>query len=286
MFFVLVRNVREFEKDTMVRMRSFYGALRVRQFSNWLKEPYRTLYNGKIEHGAQYVNPPQNLLPTTYYGPDSGVGLALAHCCPNAKRVGAIGLGAGTLAAYGKTSDYFRFYEINPQVIDIARNYFSYLRDSPAKIDVVLGDARLSLQSEAPQQFDVLVVDAFSGDAIPVHLLTREAFALYLRHLKPAGVLAVHTSNSYLNLPPVVQLLAADAGCDADMVTNDDEHRKLIDSSDWVLVTRDRRFLDTIDSTVMIEPIPVPPNLRVWTDDFNNLFQILRPVKFRQSTPR
>jgi hypothetical protein len=171
-------------------------------------------------------------------------------------------------------------------VIDIARNYFSYLRDSPAKIDVVLGDARLSLQSEAPQQFDVLVVDAFSGDAIPVHLLTREAFALYLRHLKPAGVLAVHTSNSYLNLPPVVQLLAADAGCDADMVTNDDEHRKLIDSSDWVLVTRDRRFLNTIASSVMVEPISVPPNLRVWTDDFNNLFQILRPVKFRQSTPR
>jgi SAM-dependent methyltransferase len=286
MVIVLVRNVRDFDRDTIVRMRSFYGALRVRQFSNWLKEPYRTLYNGKIEHGAQYVNPPSSLLPTTYYGPDSGVGLALTHCCPNAKRVGAIGLGAGTLAAYGKTSDYFRFYEINPQVVNIAQTSFSYLRDSPAKIDVVLGDARLSLQSEAPQQFDVLAVDAFSGDAIPVHLLTREAFALYLRHLKPDGILAVHTSNSYLNLPPVVQLLAADAGCDAQLIENEDEHRKLIDSSDWVLVTRNRRFLDAIDSTVMIEAISVPPNLRVWTDDFNNLFQILRPVKFKQSSPR
>ncbi|HEY4815998.1 MAG TPA: hypothetical protein VIH67_01115, partial [Candidatus Acidoferrum sp.] len=160
MVIVLVRNVREFDRDTIVRMRSFYGALRVRQFSNWLKEPYRTLYNGKIEHGAQYVNPPQSLLPTTYYGPDSGVGLALTRCCPNAKRVGAIGLGAGTLAAYGKTSDYFRFYEINPQVVNIARTSFSYLRDTPAKVDIVLGDARLSLQSEAPQQFDVLAVDA------------------------------------------------------------------------------------------------------------------------------
>jgi len=286
MVIVLVRNVREFDRDTIVRMRSFYGALRVRQFSNWLKEPYRTLYNGKIEHGAQYVNPPQSLLPTTYYGPDSGVGLALTRCCPNAKRVGAIGLGAGTLAAYGKTSDYFRFYEINPQVVNIARTSFSYLRDTPAKVDIVLGDARLSLQSEAPQQFDVLAVDAFSGDAIPVHLLTREAFALYLRHLKPDGILAVHTSNSYLNLPPVVQLLAADAGCDAQLIENEDEHRKLIDSSDWVLVTRNRRFLGAIDSTVMIEPISVPPNLRVWTDDFNNLFQILRPVKFKQSSPR
>src|SRR6266446_2014795 len=139
MVLVLARNVRDFDKDTIVRARSFYGALRVREFRNWLKEPYRTLYNGKIEHGAQYVNPPSSLLPTTYYGPDSGVGLALAHCCPNTKRVGAIGLGAGTLAAYGKTSDYFRFYEINPQVIQIAKTYFSYLRDSPARIDVVLG---------------------------------------------------------------------------------------------------------------------------------------------------
>ncbi len=286
MIFVLVRNVREYDADTIVRVRSFYGTLRVRQFTNWLKEPYRTLYNGRIEHGAQYVNPPSSLLPTTYYGPDSGVGLALTHCCPNTKRVGAIGLGAGTLAAYGKTSDYFRFYEINPQVVNIAHTSFSYLRDSAARIDIVLGDARVSLQNEAPQQFDVLAVDAFSGDAIPVHLLTREAFALYLRHLKPDGVLAVHTSNTYLNLPPVVQLLATDAGREAEMIANDDDHRKLIDSSDWVLVTRNRRFLDSIDSAVMIEPISVPPNLRLWTDDFNNLFQILRPAKFRQSSPR
>jgi len=286
MAFVLVRNVRAYEKDTIVRVRSFYGALRVRQFTNWLKEPYRTLYHGKIEHGAQYVNPPASLLATTYYGPDSGVGLALTHCCPNTKRVGAIGLGAGTLAAYGKTSDYFRFYEINPQVIAVARNSFSYLRDSPARIDVVLGDARLSLQSEPPQEFDVLAVDAFSGDAIPVHLLTREAFAVYLRHLKADGILAVHTSNTYLNLPPVVQLLAEEAGCDAQMIINDDNHRKLIDSSDWVLVTRNRHFLGSLDTTVLIEPISVPPNLQVWTDDFNNLFQILRPVRFKQSGPR
>jgi SAM-dependent methyltransferase len=286
MAFVLVRNVREYDANTVSRERSFYGALRVRQFTNWLKEPYRTLYHGRIEHGAQYVNPPSSLLPTTYYGPDSGVGLALTHCCPNAKRVGAIGLGTGTLAAYGKTSDYFRFYEINPQVIDIARKYFSYLRDSPARIDVVLGDARLSLEKEAPENFDVLAVDAFSGDAIPVHLLTREAFALYLRHLKPDGILAVHTSNTYLDLPPVVQLLAQDAGCDAQMIINDDDRRKLIDSSDWILVTRNGHFLDSVETTVLTEPISAPPNLRVWSDDFNNLFQILRPVKFKQSAPR
>jgi hypothetical protein len=282
MAFVLVRNVGHYEKDTIVRVRSFYGALRVSESTNWLKEPYRTLYHGRIEHGAQYVNPPSSLLPTTYYGPDSGVGLALSHCCPNAKRVGAIGLGAGTVAAYGKTSDYFRFYEINPQVIRIARTFFSYLRASPARIDVAPGDARLSLQSERPQEFDVLAVDAFSGDAVPVHLLTREAFALYLRHLKPDGILTVHTSNTYLNLPPVVQLLASDAGCEARLIVNDENHRKLINSSDWVIVTRNRPFLDFIDTTVLTEPVSVPPNLRVWTDDFNNLFQILRPVRFKQ----
>src|SRR5260370_3231098 len=128
MAFVLVRNVREYEKNTIVRVRSFYGALRVAESTNWLKEPYRTLYHGRIEHGPQYVNPPSSLLPTTYYGPDSGVALALTRCPPNAKPVGPTGLGAGTLAAYGKTSDYFRFYEINQQVIQIAETYFSYLR--------------------------------------------------------------------------------------------------------------------------------------------------------------
>ena len=189
------------------------------------------------------------------------------------------------MSAYGKTSDYFRFYEINPQVIQIAKTSFSYLRDSPARIDVVLGDARLSLQNEPPQQFDVLAVDAFSGDAIPVHLLTHEVFALYLSHLKPDGILAVHTSNTYLNLPPLVQLLAADAGYEARLIINDENHRKLIDSSDWVVVTRNRQFLDSVDTTVLIEPISVPPNLRIWTDDFNNLFQILRPVRFKQDGP-
>jgi len=283
---VLVRNVQSLEKDAIVRERSFYGALRVRQFTNWLKEPYRVLYHGKIEHGAQYVNPPSSLLPTTYYGPDSGVGLALTHCCHGAKRVGAIGLGAGTLAAYGKSSDYFRFYEINPQILGIARNSFSYLRDTPARTDVVMGDARLSLESEPPQDFDVLAVDAFSGDAIPVHLLTEEAFALYFHHLKPDGILAIHTSNTYLNLPPVVQLLTDKAGYSARMITNDDNRRKLIDSSDWVLVTRNKHFLEIIETTVLIDPIDVPPHLRPWTDDYNNLFQILRPVTFKEHAPR
>jgi hypothetical protein len=146
-----------------------------------------------------------------------------------------------------------------------------------------MGDARLSLTAEPQQQFDVLAVDAFSGDAIPVHLLTREAFALYLGHLKPGGILAIHTSNTYLDLAPVVQLLADDAHYPARLVTNDGDLRKLIDASDWVLVTRNDRFLTKLDATTLREAIEVPPKLRLWTDDYNNLFQILRPVQLNKA---
>jgi hypothetical protein len=284
--YVMFLNARSYERETIVRVRSFYGALRVKQFSNWLKEPYRTLYHGNIEHGAQFVDKPMNLWPTTYYGPDSGVGLALTRCCSGPKRVGAIGLGAGTLAAYGKTGDEFHFYEINPQVVRLANEFFSYLRDTPAKTTVVLGDARLSLQSEPPQNFDVLAVDAFSGDAIPVHLLTKEAMAVYLRHLRPDGILAIHTSNTFLDLPPVVQLLADHAGYPTRLIDNEDNARKLVDSSDWVLLTRNQQFLDDLDSSVLSDVISPRPHLRLWTDDYNNLFQILRPVKFTKSAPR
>jgi hypothetical protein len=275
---VLVHSIRSNQQGTILRVRNFYAPLSVKQFSNSLNEPYRSLYHGRIEHGAQFVRPPSSLLPTTYYAPDSGVGLAITQCCRNAKRIGAIGLGAGTLAAYGKTSDYFRFYEINPQVIAIANSSFSYLRDSAARIDIVLGDARLSLQNEAPQEFDVLAVDAFSGDAIPVHLLTREAMAIYLRHLKPEGILAIHTSSEYLYLAPVVQLLADDVGYSTRWITSSYDPRKLVATSNWVLVTRNNRFLTDVDSLSYHGPIRVPPHLRLWTDDYNNLFQILRPV--------
>jgi hypothetical protein len=280
MVVVLGHNVHVYRKGAILTQRDFYGALRIKMFHDWLKQPYYTLYNGRIEHGAQFLNPPQSLQPTTYYGPKSGVGLALAYFDDKPKRVGVVGLGAGTLAAYGKAGDYFRFYEINPLIRQIATTSFRYLRDTPAKTEIAIGDARLSLTAEPPQEFDVLAVDAFSGDAIPVHLLTREAFALYLRHLKPAGVLAIHTSNTYLDLEPVVKLLADDAGYSAAWVSNDDDRRKLVDSSDWVLVTRNKLFLDDLETSTFVAPIIVPAKLRLWTDDYNNLFQILRPVKF------
>ena len=163
-----------------------------------LDDPYvtRTLVHGTITHGLQYMAKERRRLHTTYYGSASGVGIAIENTRHSAQRVGMIGLGTGTIASYGRAGDYYRIYEINPLVLEVARREFTYLLDCPAKVDVVLGDARLSLEREPSQQFDVLAVDAFSGDAIPVHLLTLETFRLYFRHLRPDGILAVHVSNS------------------------------------------------------------------------------------------
>ena len=277
---VLTLNVRSTEMDSVFRVRNFYGALRVQQSASSDTSPYRLLLHGKIKHGGQFLNSPANLEPTTYYGPKSGAGLALRFCCTGPKRVGVIGLGVGTLAAYAEPGDTFRIYEINPLVVEIARDWFAYLKQSKAAPEIILGDARLSLESESPQQFDVLVVDAFSGDAIPVHLLTKEAFALYFRNLKPNGILAVHTSNTYLDLAPVVKLLAEDAQYSARLIASEEEPPALITSADWVLVTRNQRFLNIPETSAGSESISVPAHLRLWTDDYNNLYKILRPLSY------
>ena len=277
---VLILDVRGTRMHAVLMKRNFYGALRIRELETSGGTVYRELFHGTIKHGAQFLPFPENRNPTTYYGRRTGVGLALRFCCDGPKRVGVIGLGAGTLAAYGKPGDSFRFYEINPQVVEIARNWFTFLKQSPAKSEIVLGDARLSLASEASQQFDVLAVDAFSGDAIPIHLLTKEAFALYLRHLKPDGILAVHTSNTYLNLTPVVKLLADDSNYSARFISSEDYDPELVTSADWVLVTRNEEFLKNPDTFTGSEAITVPAGLRLWTDDRNDLFEVLRPISY------
>jgi hypothetical protein len=229
-----------------------------------------------VQHGAQFVEPAKRTEPTTYFGPESGAGLVLRFCCEGPKRVGIIGLGAGTLAAYGKPGDVFQFYEINPQVIDLAKTYFTFLRDSKAAINIVTGDARLSLERETGPLDDVFLADAFSGDAIPVHLLTREAFDLYLRHLKPSGIFAVHISNNYLDLAPVVAQLASVHGLEARMVhaSKDDAH--LQSQSDWIVMTRDAAFFARPEMAGAAQVIEPRPGLRLWTDDYNNLLQVLR----------
>jgi len=275
MIVALVEEARGYHKDALVMTRSFYGSLRVVESIRGGGET-RTLYHGIVQHGAQYLNPAKRTDPTTYYRPESGAGLVLRFCCEGPKRVGIIGLGAGTLAAYGKPGDAFQFYEINPQVIELAKSYFTFLSDSKAAITIVTGDARLSLERETGPGYDVFIADAFSGDAIPVHLLTKEAFDLYLRHLKPSGILAMHISNQYLDLAPVVAQLASIDGLAARFVRSakDDEH--LYSQADWILMTRDAAFFSRPEISGSAKMIEERPGLRLWTDDYNNLLQVLK----------
>ena len=187
-----------------------------------------------------------------------------------------VGLGTGTLAAYGRTGDLFRFYDINPKVVEIAHSEFSFLKDSPARTEVVLGDARLSLEREADQNFDILALDAFSSDAIPVHLLTVEAFRAYLRHLKPGGILAVHISNRYLELVPVVQQAARSIGLEIRQVENDDDDDAGVYRSDWMLLSASPAAFEGKFVREGAEKLESEPNVRLWTDDYSDLYRILK----------
>jgi spermidine synthase len=276
---------RQNAKDAMDQLRNFYGTLRVTEDLESDTTAYtRTLIHGTIQHGTQVFSDELRMTPTTYYGHNSGVGLALDHCCGSRpRRVGIIGLGTGTLAAYGRKGDVFRFYDINPLVEKIAQSRFTYLRETPARVEIVMGDARLSLVAEPTQNYDVLVVDAFSGDAIPVHLLTREAIALYMRQLRPNGILAVHVSNQYLNLPPIVREEADYAGMKSVLVSSDDDEDIGVYSADWVLVTNNDDFLQlpkVAEAAAIITPLP---GLRLWTDDYNSLLPLLKRKKFKWS---
>jgi SAM-dependent methyltransferase len=275
MAIVLVQNVKAYRAGTLSLRRSFYGSLRVVESHPGPLE-HRTLFHGVITHGQQYLLPPLRYRPTTYYGPDSGIGIVLRECFTGPKRVGIVGLGVGTTAAYGQAGDTFRFYDINPQVIDAAQSLFFYLRETHARVEIVTGDARLSLERETEAPFNVLALDAFSGDAIPVHLLTREAVALYLRRLKANGVLAFHVSNDYLDLAPVVRQLADDAGYKSVLVRNHENDDELVLPADWVLVTNNSGVLTNAAVKLHWEPIAARPDLRIWTDDYSSLVPILK----------
>ena len=205
--------IRGSQRGARVLARNFYGGLQVRDAALNSQDSVRRLKHGTINHGEEYLSPARRDWPTTYYGPRAGAGLAIRDKQKlGPVRVGVIGLGVGTIAAYGRAGDYFRFYEINPLVEQLARGEFRFLCDSKARTDITLGDARLSLERQEPQNFDVLVVDAFSSDSIPVHLLTREAMELYFHHLKADGTLAFHISNRYLDLQPVLREEAKASG--------------------------------------------------------------------------
>ncbi|HVB57642.1 MAG TPA: fused MFS/spermidine synthase [Candidatus Acidoferrales bacterium] len=306
----LVVTVREQAAEARLTVRNFYGVLRVIDHAGANTEgsaavpgqspasragapavqdghmtaylsprqtSYRRLMNGTIDHGLQFLSPALRRRPTSYYGPDSGIGVALKAIEKRGPlSVGVIGLGTGTIAAYGRTGDRYTFYEINPLDVRIAHEEFTFLRDSKAKIEIVPGDARLSLERETPQEFDLLAVDAFSSDSIPVHLLTRQAFQLYFRHLKPDGVLALHISNQYLNLQPVVEAAAATLGKEAVLISNEDDHAQGIYAAAWVLVgSRDgfagQREIESAGAILL----PAGRET-VWTDDYSSVFRILK----------
>ena len=262
-------------KDYRVRVRNFYGSLRVLDTGSGA-DAVRRLQHGAIDHGEQFLSPERSREATTYYGPNTGVGLAIHAFERPGQRMGFIGLGAGTLAAYGRKGDEYRFYEINPLVERIARTEFKFLGESEAAVACVLGDARLSLERESPRHFSLLAVDAFSGDSIPVHLLTREAFQLYFRHLEPDGILAVHISNRYLDLEPVVERAARSLGKETLVVdTPEDEDADVFEAT-WVLVTGKAGLFETGMFKGAGAKQEARGNLRIWTDDYSNLFKVLK----------
>jgi hypothetical protein len=270
--------VEELTQDASVMTRNFYGTLRVKDYGA-PDDPnaVRRLMHGVIMHGEQYLEPNLRRRPTSYYGPDSGIGIAIRHYERKRLRLGVIGLGTGTLAAWGKPGDVFKFYELDPQVLAVAQDHFSYLRDSRAKIETALGDARLTLEREPAQGFDILVIDAFSSDSIPVHLITREALAVYRRHVQPDGIIAFHLTNRYLDLPPVVKRIADAQGIGSVLIAHEpDENDERYSSTDWMLVTADEAFLRSEAVKRAASEVKVPPRLTLWTDDFNNLLRILK----------
>ena len=271
--FAIALNLRASLGYNSLRARNFYGALEMADGKG--ADALRTLYNGAVVHGTQFLDPARSNTPTAYYGPRGGGGVAMRYRQGHGQRAGMIGLGVGTLAAYGRAGDSLRFYEINPLVTRLARESFRFLRDCPAQIEVVPGDARLALEREPAQNLDVLVLDAFSGDSIPVHLLTREAFAVYWRHLKPGGVLAVHITNTYLDLVPVVQAAAAAFHKPALLLRTPGDAGNITYTADWVLASEDAGFLQYAREAGAIPAVSRRP-ARLWTDDYSNIFQLIR----------
>ncbi|MGA2596148.1 MAG: fused MFS/spermidine synthase [Bryobacteraceae bacterium] len=263
-------------QTVVAQSRNFYGVLRVTEREDDLDRRIRELTHGRIRHGYQFLKSPQNKWPTSYFGPHSGIGIVLNELA-GARRVGIVGLGAGTLAAWGRPGDTFRFYEINPDVVSVARKWFTYLKDSKAREEMVLGDARVELERElsgpSTPLFDVLAVDAFSGDAIPLHLLTNECADIYRRHLGPDGLLLFHISNNLLRLDPVVRGLARHLGWQAVSFLAPENEEMGESRSLWVLVTANTEFLKR---PAIARADSRGGQVIDWTDDFASLWHVLK----------
>jgi spermidine synthase len=263
----------------VVSARNFYGTLRVRDDAATEEQPaQRVLMHGTISHGTQLTGPGSGRIATSYYGHASGVSRAIRALGETGPvRIGVIGLGAGVIAALARAGDTIHYYEINPLVVHIANNQFGFLSACPAEKQIFLGDGRLLLERLAGEQLDVLAVDAFNSDSIPVHLLTKEAFQMYQRHLKPGGVIAVDVANRYLDLKPVIAQAASEMGWSGVMVEDDGNEEDYYASSTWVLVGRSGAIFDKADfRDPNTKPLVTRPGFRGWTDDYSNMFQILK----------
>lgn len=267
-------------RGTLATRRNFYGVLRVQDAPEGILKNQRVLSVGRIFHGGQFIDPARRREATAYYvrgsGPEQAIDRHPKRVAGGPLRIGVIGLGVGTMAAWAQPGDTLRYYEINPAVDDFASRYFSFLKDSRAATTVVLGDGRLSLEGELasarPPRYDVFAIDAFSGDAVPVHLLTREAGLLYTRVLEPDGVIAFNVTNRHVQLERVVRGLAAELDFPAVVVRVTPAPNSGATPSAWVLLTRNRAMLEALGPGS-----PASPGRPIlWTDDFSNLLQVLR----------
>jgi hypothetical protein len=264
-------------QPSVASARNFYGILRVIERTDG-NGALRELRHGRTRHGFQYLDGPKHDWPTSYYGPHSGVAIALNALEGRHRRVAVVGLGAGTLAAWGREGDAFRFYEINPDVDAIAHQWFTFLDDSKARTETVLGDARVQLERELAAgraaDFDLIAVDAFTSDAIPFHLLTAECADIYRRRLAPGGLLLLHISNRILNLEPVARGLAAHLGWNALVFVSGDDPQTGESSSKWVLLTANTELLARSGLAARAAPWTNRAPI-LWTDDFVSLWHVL-----------
>jgi len=254
--------------------RNFYGVARTRDWDD--PSPYRAMYHGAINHGGQRMSPGTRMDPTAYFARTSGYG-RLLQSMDGPRKVGVIGLGAGALLAYSRAGDDWVFYEIDPVVVDLAGREFSYMKDTKAKLEIVMGDGRLALEREAPRGYDVMGIDAFSGDSIPMHLITREAMAAYVKHLKPDGAIVFQATNRFVDLMPVIRKLADEFGMETAWVSDWAEGGDYWTSTtDQVIVTRNKKLLETVSMKSPLPPAPARSDLPVFTDDYYNLLRILK----------
>ena len=261
--------------DAIVMTRNFYGTLRVKEYDRGSDEQMtRALVHGVINHGWQYTDPALRMQPISYFGPGSGIARALDYFDQGPRRVGVIGLGVGVFTAWGRPGDSFRIYELDPDVVRIAREQFWYLSDSKAQIEIVTGDGRLNMERDPPQGFNLISVDAFSSGSIPIHLLTREALQSYKRHLAPGGVIVYNVTNRFVNLAPLLKLVAEAEGMKA-LLVNDDPSEEKYSGTAYVLVTDNAKLLadKRFEDAAAIAPIA---GLSAWTDGFNTLFKVVR----------